>query len=62
MTGKQQKLESVGAKVIPANHLKQMMSEVISLREQVAQCMDRLRFAIEIVRGVRKSLICIRPV
>jgi len=28
----------------------------------LTQCMDRLRFAIEIVRGVRKSLICIRPV
>ncbi|MGY2933173.1 anthranilate/para-aminobenzoate synthase component II [Bradyrhizobium sp. GM6.1] len=28
----------------------------------LTQCMDRLRFAIEIVRGFRKSLICIRPV
>jgi hypothetical protein len=26
------------------------------------ECMDRLRFAREIVRGKRKSLICIRPV
>ena len=48
-----------------ALRLRQLSEEAYQPRQfepKLTQCMDRLRFAIEIVRGLRKSLICIRPV
>ena len=42
--------------------LPQCFADEVQTAGQRGICMDRLRFAIELVRGLRKSLICIRPV